>query len=72
MAIFRAEDLKHWYMRMRLFLLICMVVMGTLNAQITQVIRGKVVDRESKAPLIGVNVAVYPAEGEVLGSTTVL
>jgi len=58
-------------MRMRIFFLCVMIAwLNTLPAQITQVVRGKVVDRESKAPLVGVNVAVYPPEGEVLGSTT--
>ncbi len=40
------------------------------QAQITQVIRGTVVDQESQFPLIGVNVTVTTADGNLLGNTT--
>ena len=40
------------------------------NAQITQVIRGTVVDQESQFPLIGVNVTVTTSDGNLLGNTT--
>ncbi|GLR19148.1 TonB-dependent receptor [Portibacter lacus] len=40
------------------------------NAQITQVVRGTVVDQESQFPLIGVNVAIPTADGSFLGGTS--
>jgi hypothetical protein len=51
-------------------LLFLIVSSFSLEAQLTQVVRGVVVDQESQFPLIGVNVAVPQADGTFLGGTT--
>lgn len=52
-------------------LIILLFVCSALFAQeVTQVIRGTVVDAESQFPLIGVNVVVTSLEGGVVGVTT--
>lgn len=42
----------------------------SMQAQITQVVRGVAVDQESQFPLIGVNVSIPQADGTFLGGTT--
>ena len=53
-----------------IFIVIFLTFISRIDAQITQVIRGTVVDQESQFPLIGVNVSIPTNDGSVLGGTT--
>ncbi|MBK8492619.1 MAG: TonB-dependent receptor [Saprospirales bacterium] len=58
-------------MEKRLLLLACLVLPVLAMAQpATQTIRGKVVDKESKYPLLGVNVMLTTDQGETNGTIT--
>lgn len=57
----------------KLLLVFSTLILVTLSGQaqdLTQTIRGTVVDLESKFPLIGVNVVVKIADGEMIGGVT--
>jgi len=43
---------------------------GTVHAQSTQTIRGRILDEVSQTPLIGVNVMVTSSTGQIFGGTT--
>ena len=55
-----------------IYLLFFLILAGnTLQAQnLTQTVRGTVVDNESKFPLIGVNVIINTENGELIGAVT--
>ena len=52
------------------FLMLGLIFSANLSSQITQNVRGTVVDLESQFPLIGVNVVIPLEGGEILGTTT--
>ena len=52
-----------------IFIIVFMLISGFATAQLTQTIRGKVVDMESKFPLIGVNVVVLDTD-PLIGTVT--
>lgn len=54
----------------KLFILFLLLSSGTLHAQLTQTIRGTVVDVDTREPLIGANVYVADLEGQNIGTTT--
>ena len=54
----------------KLFTLSLLLLSGTLHAQLTQTIRGTVVDVDTREALIGANVYVADIEGESIGTTT--
>ncbi|MFK7946117.1 MAG: carboxypeptidase-like regulatory domain-containing protein [Saprospiraceae bacterium] len=54
----------------KLFILFLLFINGTLHAQLTQTIRGTVVDIDTREALIGANVYVADIEGENIGTTT--
>lgn len=50
-------------------LILCILASWSLNAQMTQTLRGKIIDKESKQPLVGVN-AVIKDSNPIRGTTT--
>ena len=52
------------------FLVLYAGICFSQNANITQTVRGTITDRESNAPLLGVNVAVYVGDKLIGGNTT--
>ncbi len=57
--------------RANLYLIsLLLLLSGAIQAQITQTIRGKVIDKESKFPLIGVNVYATGSDGQQIGAVT--
>lgn len=48
----------------------CLWTNAVFGQDLTQTIRGKVVDKESQFPLIGVTITVKTPDGQVLGNTT--
>lgn len=50
-------------------LLICFCSAIVSNAQLTQIVRGKIIDKESKSPLIGANVIILNSD-PILGTVT--
>jgi hypothetical protein len=57
-------------MRTPLLLLILLFPIGLLAQPLTQTIRGTVVDKESKFPLIGVSISVNTADGNIIGAVS--
>ncbi|KAA3627134.1 MAG: TonB-dependent receptor [Bacteroidetes bacterium] len=57
-------------MKKLLLLFISLIFFTNLQAQLTQTVRGTVVDKESKYPLFGVNAIIKMEDGAFLGTVT--
>jgi hypothetical protein len=68
--IYRPQTPKYSTMKKGIWTLLLLLPLYLSAQDITQTIRGTVVDQESKFPLIGVNVIVTTEDSTIIGTTT--